>query len=75
MSLADATSRRDVFKAKEQDSTHVRHNQVMEDAPAISRVHARACTLLEVQNDSTKYVTIERGRDFVHKWRELKALF
>jgi len=31
--------------------------------------------LLEVQNDSTKYVTTERGRDFVEKWRELKALF
>jgi len=30
--------------------------------------------LLEVQNDSTKYVTTERGRDFVEKWRELKAL-
>ena len=31
--------------------------------------------LLEAQNDSTKYVTTERGRDFVEKWRELKALF
>ena len=31
--------------------------------------------LLEVQNDSTKYVTTERGRDFFEKWRELKALF
>jgi len=31
--------------------------------------------LLEVQNDSTKYVTTERGRDFVEKCRELKALF
>ncbi len=31
--------------------------------------------LLEVQNDSTKYVTTGRGRDFVEKWRELKELF
>ena len=31
--------------------------------------------LLEVQNDSTKYVTTGRGRDFVEKWNELKELF
>ncbi len=31
--------------------------------------------LLEVQNDSTKYVTTKRGQDFVEKWSELKALF
>ena len=31
--------------------------------------------LLEVQNDSTKYVTTGRGQDFVEKWNELKELF
>ena len=31
--------------------------------------------LLEAQNNSTKYLTTERGRDFVEKWKELKALF
>ena len=31
--------------------------------------------LLEVHNNSTKYVTTKRGQDFVEKWSELKALF
>ena len=31
--------------------------------------------LLEVHDNSTKYVTTKRGRDFVEKWKELKALF
>lgn len=31
--------------------------------------------LLELENNSTKYVTTERGQDFVEKWSELKALF
>jgi len=31
--------------------------------------------LLQVQNNSTKYVTTKRGQDWVEKWKELKALF
>ena len=31
--------------------------------------------LLEVKNESTKYVTTGRGKDFVSKWNELKELF
>ena len=30
--------------------------------------------LLKVHNNSTRYVTTKRGRDFVKKWRELKEL-
>ena len=37
--------------------------------------HMQEHGLLEVQDESTKYVTTERGRDFVEKWRELKELF
>jgi len=31
--------------------------------------------LLEIKGESTKYVTTERGRDFVEKWKELKEFF
>lgn len=31
--------------------------------------------LLEEQENSTKFVTTERGKDFVEKWKELKELF
>ena len=37
--------------------------------------HLQERGLLETQNNSTKYLTTERGRDFVEKWKELKALF
>jgi len=37
--------------------------------------HLQERGLLEAQNNSTKYLTTERGRDFVEKWKELKALF
>ena len=37
--------------------------------------HLKERGLLETQNNSTKYLTTERGRDFVEKWKELKALF
>jgi predicted transcriptional regulator len=30
--------------------------------------------LLEVHNDSTKYVATMRGREFLEKWRELQQL-
>jgi len=30
--------------------------------------------LLEVHNNSSRYVTTTRGLDFVKKWRELKEL-
>jgi len=30
--------------------------------------------LLEAHNNSTRYVTTKRGRDFLEKWRELKEL-
>ena len=30
--------------------------------------------LLEVHNNSTRYVTTERGLNFLEKWRELKEL-
>ena len=30
--------------------------------------------LLEVKNDSTKYVTTTRGYDFLEKWKELQEL-
>jgi len=42
-------------------------------------VHYLSCMqehgLLELENNSTKYVTTNRGLDFVEKWSELKALF
>ena len=31
--------------------------------------------LLEVQDESTKYVATDRGRDFVTKWKELQKFF
>jgi predicted transcriptional regulator len=31
--------------------------------------------LLEIKDYSTKYVTTERGQDFVAKWKELKEFF
>jgi predicted transcriptional regulator len=31
--------------------------------------------LLEEQETSTKFVTTERGKEFVAKWKELKKLF
>ncbi|MCW4017031.1 MAG: winged helix-turn-helix domain-containing protein [Candidatus Bathyarchaeota archaeon] len=31
--------------------------------------------LLEVKDEPTKYVTTDRGRDFVAKWSELKEYF
>ena len=37
--------------------------------------HMQSQGLLEAQDNSTKYVTTERGRDFVEKWKELKELF
>ena len=37
--------------------------------------HLQERGLLEAQNNPTKYLTTERGRDFVEKWKELKALF
>jgi predicted transcriptional regulator len=30
--------------------------------------------LLEVHDDSTKYITSHRGREFLEKWREIKEL-
>jgi predicted transcriptional regulator len=30
--------------------------------------------LLEVHEESTRYVTTSRGRDFVEKWKELQQL-
>jgi len=30
--------------------------------------------LLEVHNNSTRYVTTKRGLDFLEKWKELKEL-
>jgi predicted transcriptional regulator len=30
--------------------------------------------LLEVNNNSTKYVTTNRGHDFLEKWKELQEL-
>jgi predicted transcriptional regulator len=30
--------------------------------------------LLQVHNNSTRYVTTERGQDFVQKWKELQKL-
>lgn len=38
----------------------------------LSQMQSRG--LLEVHNNSTKYITTERGRDFVAKWKELKKL-
>ena len=37
--------------------------------------HLQERGLLEVHNNSTKYITTEKGRGFVEKWRELKELF
>jgi predicted transcriptional regulator len=31
--------------------------------------------LLEEQESSTKFVTTDRGKDFVKKWKELQKLF
>ena len=31
--------------------------------------------LLEIQEKSTKYVTTERGKEFVAKWEELQEFF
>lgn len=31
--------------------------------------------LLEIKNESTKYVSTQRGLDFVAKWKELKEFF
>ena len=36
--------------------------------------HMQSRDLLEMQNDSTNYVTTKRGHDFVEKWKALKAL-
>ena len=36
--------------------------------------HMQSRNLLEIKNDSTKYVTTKRGQDFVVKWKQLKAL-
>jgi len=30
--------------------------------------------LLEIHNNSTRYVTTKRGLDFVEKWKEIKEL-
>jgi predicted transcriptional regulator len=30
--------------------------------------------LLQLHNNSTRYVTTERGQDFVQKWKELQKL-
>jgi predicted transcriptional regulator len=30
--------------------------------------------LLEVHDDSTRYITSQRGREFLEKWREIKEL-
>ena len=30
--------------------------------------------LLEVHDDSTRYITTDRGRDFVEKWKDLQQL-
>jgi predicted transcriptional regulator len=30
--------------------------------------------LLEIHNNSTRYVTTKRGLDFLEKWKELKEL-
>ena len=36
--------------------------------------HMQSRDLLEIKNNSTKYVTTKRGQDFVVKWKQLKAL-
>ena len=36
--------------------------------------HLQERGLLEALNNSTKYLTTERGRDFVEKWKELQQL-
>ena len=30
--------------------------------------------LLEVHDDATRYITSQRGREFLEKWREIKKL-
>ncbi|PVX23363.1 MAG: hypothetical protein CW691_10860 [Candidatus Bathyarchaeum sp.] len=36
--------------------------------------HMQTRELLEMPDDSTKYVTTNRGREFLARWKELKAL-
>jgi len=36
--------------------------------------HMQSSELLEMQNDSNKYVATKRGLDFVAKWKALKSL-
>ena len=37
--------------------------------------HMQERRLLEVRKRLKKYITTEKGRDFIEKWRELKELF
>ena len=36
--------------------------------------HMQTQGLLETHNDSTKYITTDRGHDFLEKWKELQEL-
>ena len=36
--------------------------------------HMQSQGLLEVKDDSSKYVTTDRGQDFLEKWKELQEL-
>jgi predicted transcriptional regulator len=36
--------------------------------------HMQSQGLLEVKDESTKYVTTDRGHDFLEKWKELQEL-
>ena len=36
--------------------------------------HMQSRELLEIENDSTKYITSDRGKEFLLRWRELKEL-
>lgn len=36
--------------------------------------HLQSKKLLEVHNDSKKYITSKKGNEFLARWKELKAL-
>lgn len=36
--------------------------------------HMQSHGLLEVKNDSTKFITTDRGHNFLEKWKELQEL-
>ena len=36
--------------------------------------HMQSKALLEINGDSTRYVTSKRGREFLQRWKELKTL-